>query len=428
MFALCAALLAAQEVVKTYPPSDADIPNPERGLFRQVQLLRRTDLAAVAARGERLIHAHVSLADWRGRALPPSMLDTLGARFAAVREAGLKAVVRFVYDASEKGRDAPKARVLEHLAQLKPVLEANADVIAAMDAGFIGAWGEWHSSENGLDAPEARQEILAAILAALPKSRMVMVRTPAFARERFGDAPLPEAEAFSGSDRARIGHHNDCFLADADDMGTYKPGPVDVLKAYTETWTRHAVMSGETCRPSPRTEGRTALAELARFHWSMLHQGYHPEVIKAWKEQGVWEEIRRRLGYRFVLREAAWPASTPRGAEATLRVTLKNAGFASMYNERRAYAVFRADGRRHVAPLEGKGTDPRRWWGGEETSFSATVRVPAEPGAWRLSLWLPDAADALRDRPDYAVRFANEDLWDASTGENVLTKDFTVGP
>ena len=428
MLSLCAALLAAQDIVRIYPGSDADFPNPERGLFRQVNFLRRADLAAVAAKGDRLIHAQVSLADWRDRALPASMLDALGVRFAAVRAAGLKAVVRFAYDASEKGRDAPKARVIEHLAQLKPVLAANADVIAAMDAGFIGAWGEWHSSENGLDAPEVRQEILTAILDALPKSRMVMVRTPAIARERFGDVPLSEAEAYSGSDRARVGHHNDCFLADADDMGTYKPGAVDVLKAYTETWTRHALMSGETCRPSTRSDGRTALAELARFHWSMLHQGYHPEVLKSWKDQGVWEQVRRRLGYRFVLREAAWPASTPRGAEATIRVRLKNDGFASMYNERRVYAVFTAGGARHVVALEGKGTDPRRWWGGEETSFSATVRVPAEPGAWRLSLWLPDAADALRDRPEYAVQVANEGLWEASTGENVLTKDFTVGP
>jgi hypothetical protein len=44
-----------------------------------------------------------------------------------------------------------------------------------------------------------------------------------------------------------------------------------------------------------------------------------------------------------------------------------------------------------------------------------------EPGSHRLSLWLPDEAEALTSDPDYAVRFANMDVWDAQTGENVLT-------
>ncbi len=428
MFACVLALLAAQEVVRSYPASDAEIPNPERGLFRQLMLLKRQDLGAIVAKGHRVVHAQVDLGEWRERPLPASLLEQLGARFDALREAGLKAILRFAYDYTEKGRDAPLERVLEHLGQLKPFLAAHADVIAAMDAGLIGAWGEWHASANRLDAPDARREILDALLAALPASRMVMLRTPAYARAVFGDAPVGEAEAYSGSARARVGHHNDCFLAGPDDMGTYRPGNIDVLKAYTETWTKHTVMSGETCHPSSRSDGRTALAELARFHWSMLHEDYHPEVLKSWKEQGVWDEVRRRLGYRLSLVEAAWPTSVPRGGEATLRVRLRNDGFASLFNERRVHAVFRAGAERHVVPLEGKGVDPRRWWGGEEIVFRAAVRAPATAGAWRLSLWLPDAAPALRERPAYAVRFANPDVWDAATGENVLAADFTVAP
>ncbi len=35
-------------------------------------------------------------------------------------------------------------------------------------------------------------------------------------------APLAANEAFNGTDKARIGFHNDCFLASADDYGTYE--------------------------------------------------------------------------------------------------------------------------------------------------------------------------------------------------------------
>jgi hypothetical protein len=55
------------------------------------------------------------------------------------------------------------------------------------------------------------------------------------------------------------------------------------------------------------------------------------------------------------------------------------------------------------------------------------VAAPAEPGTYRLSLWLPDASPSLRDRPEYAVGFANEDVWDAKAGENVLTPVFIAG-
>ena len=43
--------------------------------------------------------------------------------------------------------DAPKNIVLNHIAQLKPLLQDNADVIACMQMGFIGTWGENYYSD-----------------------------------------------------------------------------------------------------------------------------------------------------------------------------------------------------------------------------------------------------------------------------------------
>lgn len=37
--------------------------------------------------------------------------------------------------------DASKARILSHLNQLSSTLNNNSDVIAVMEAGFIGLWG-----------------------------------------------------------------------------------------------------------------------------------------------------------------------------------------------------------------------------------------------------------------------------------------------
>ena len=73
--------------------------------------------------------------------------------------------------------DPSKTDVLKHISQLKPILTLNQDVILTMQAGFVGPWGEWHGSTNFADDLEARQQIVSALLDAVPE-RNVGIRTP----------------------------------------------------------------------------------------------------------------------------------------------------------------------------------------------------------------------------------------------------------
>ncbi len=98
------------------------------------------------------------------------------------------------------------------------MLQRNADVIAFMQAGFIGAWGEWHTSSNNLTAPASRNQIRDALLAALPASRFIQLRYPPYVMD--GTPTLPPLSAvLTGG--LRVGVHNDCFLASKTDVGTY---------------------------------------------------------------------------------------------------------------------------------------------------------------------------------------------------------------
>jgi hypothetical protein len=38
--------------------------------------------------------------------------------------------------------------ILRHIQQLRPVVQANLDVIAFTQTGLIGVWGEWYFSDN----------------------------------------------------------------------------------------------------------------------------------------------------------------------------------------------------------------------------------------------------------------------------------------
>lgn len=94
-----------------------------------------------------------------------------------------------------------------------------------------------------------RGEVLAALLAALP-GHMAQVRTPLFKQKIYGTGSgeanaLPPANAFDGSDRARTGHHNDCFLASSTDFGTYSD--VENDKEFLAAETRYLPMGGESC-------------------------------------------------------------------------------------------------------------------------------------------------------------------------------------
>jgi hypothetical protein len=61
------------------------------------------------------------------------------------------------------------------------------------------------------------------------------------------------------------------------------------------------------------------------------------------------------------------------------------------------------------------------WQPGSITLSPAPV-VPdtLRSGRYDLLLALPDPAPSLHDRPDYAIRFANQGVWDAACGCNSL--------
>lgn len=99
-----------------------------------------------------------------------------------------------------------------------------------------------------------------------------------------------------------------------------------------------------------------------------------------------------------------------------------------MYNPRPVVLVFTSGLNRYEVPLTGQTFDPRRWLPGAGIDLAAQVPIPATmaPGTYQLSLLLPDPHSDLRPDVRYAVRFANQGTWNASSGENALGLSVTV--
>jgi hypothetical protein len=421
----------------TYVPTTADFPNPERGFHNDIELMSSGDFSDVRRKGYTLARAYIRLDEYRNRPLPTAFLTRLNQQFQLVRTAGIKVIPRFSYNFPTGESDMAKAPdaslnlTIAHINQLKPILGRNADVIAVVQGGFIGAWGEWHSSGNGLDRPQPKAKILTALLAAVPTNRMVQLRYPNDIKTNYPQA-LTMATAFRGNRQARIGFKNDCFLANQSDAGTYEPD-LSGLKNYISKSAPFIAVGGETCQESPsehRSDCPTAEAELARFHWSYLNANFYEPVLDRWRQAGCYPKISRNLGYRIQLVRSNFPTQLQRNQQLSGNFIIKNVGYASPFNPRGLELILRQrqTGKIYHLPILkslSKTHDPRFWLPQiGEISVDVKAKIPqtAPTGGYDLLLNLPDPMSKLANRAEYSIRLANDQTWEAQTGFNSLRR------
>ncbi|NLT54164.1 MAG: DUF4832 domain-containing protein [Actinomycetales bacterium] len=423
----------------TYPGTRAVLTNPERGLTHVTSCdkypLSVTELRRWRTRDHiSLIWCYFYLEPFRSSDISPAALQNMQRQLNTIRKAGLKTVLRFAYTDDTAGDDAAPAQVLRHIAQLEPYLRRHADVIVTVQAGFVGTWGEWAFTQH-FGSPSGRlvdnnaadwrnrRAVIDALLDALPASRSVQLRTPAYKRHFFGSTALTAGQAHHGTARSRVGFHNDCFLASDTDMGTFSAASE---RSYLRQETRYVPMGGETCGLNPpRSTCPTALNELARYHWTYLNSD-DTAVLGSWRTGGCMKQVERRLGYRLVLVRGTYPKTVTRATGLRIRLSIRNDGWAAPVNPRRVQLLLRAANGRVIRRVALK-VDPRTWLPGT-TTIDQTITVPDDlpNGRYRLFLALPDPTAALAGRAEYAVRTANAGLWDSTTGSNDLRHIVTV--
>ncbi|ESO92668.1 hypothetical protein LOTGIDRAFT_233100 [Lottia gigantea] len=177
--------------------------------------------------------------------------------------------------------DANKYWVLEHIKQLKPIFQQYEGVITAVQAGFIGTWGEWYYTTYFGDPHKRdhhkypihgysssifndRKEVLLAVLNAVPKSIQVQIRYPAIKTSMFDYNPTTYGEVLQQTNKARTCHHNDCFLSSDNDVGTYSDKAKEY--PYLHKDSEYCIVGGETCRPTSGPSGHYYAAELSKYH------------------------------------------------------------------------------------------------------------------------------------------------------------------
>lgn len=427
-----------------FAETDEIFANPERGLLIQTyytsgNMGNRANSTLIANNRKSdskitlYLHSYY-LTDYISSDIPQEFLDRLDNNMNALREGGAKVVLRISYksDDSESAKpwDATPEWVSRHIDQLAPYLQKHADVILCLQAGFIGVWGEWYYTSNFNFQPskdadyEPRWQVLEHLLQVLPEDRQVALRTPMFKRRYLrmrglGEEPLTADEAYMPTAKARLCGHNDCFVASSNDYGTYDSNKD---REFWQEDTRYTLMGGETCAECALSGGENAMKQLALYHWTYLHRDYNKNVLNSWREDGVWDDVCRRLGFRLVLDKVTLPRHPKAGKEFEATFDMRNVGFAAPMNKRDVELVFVSTSDPSKKFVYPQTVDPRFWMPEEDITFTLSCTLDAAmSGEYNVYLNLPDPYESIHDDPNFSIRLANLNVWEESTGYNLLT-------
>ncbi len=318
------------------------------------------------------------------------------------------------------------------MAALAPVLQKHKDVILALQAGFIGRWGEWHNSQHGNDTPTAHNTFLDWYTGLFQGSTNLEVRYPYvlldYASYRYGSNTIADVLKLG------IGMHDDYFASNAGDGGTFLPGPVDptqpyapcLLKETTAAIAQAYTMTGEVTElyeqpkpgPCPGSAPNPTSFEsfAAAYSLTTLNVGFPTAAWTAWFQNGQFDGIVRSVGPHLSLVSA----TVTTDAAPRLDIVLRNSGWAAIARPRPLWLVIKQSERiitRQQFALDLRTVRPRQ-------QTSTAIALPPwqayAPGIYQLYLWAPDASERLRDDAAYALMFESVGVGDRGTGLNRL--------
>lgn len=417
----------------TYTASSEVISNPERGFMHTWSVVSEGDplnvvtLQSLVSENVTIILRLYYLDSFKDSELSAEQLDLMKTDFENLRTAGVKCILRFAYNSNENDTDAPLNIIETHLDQLQPIFEENSDVISFVQAGFIGSWGEWYYSSNGLATPENRAAVLTKLLEVLPESVKIQVRTPLYKQEYFDTSTAIGTDVGYGtSDIARVGFHNDCFLASVDDYGTYQN--VTIEKSYVSEEANFVPTGGETCPPSgvPTASCDTAETEMALLKWTYLNLDYYGPVLNVWRNNSCFADFQRELGYRLLLKSASLEKEVAANASLNLSLLIDNDGFAPVYNSKNSFLILRStsDGTIYKKALS---FDVRKVVPSVDYQLDETVSLSGIPsGNYELLLKIEDSHASISDRVEYSIQLANSNTWESTDGFNDLQHTLTI--
>jgi hypothetical protein len=375
------------------------------------------------------------------------------------REAGRKVLFRPRYDKSDQEglpndcgmlEADTKARMKNHVDAIAKMLGAYKDVIAFIEIGYLGRWGEWNTGPGQdslspvLTNITEREDFVKYVIdkyQAAPPLGQQLLQHIGFRR------PIFHKDAVYWKPGSRAGIYNDCFMSDEDDYHTYRnydsgnPRNFTSTQAaidYAEAESATTSYGGETCgdngderwRDCDNMVGAGAASEPFRLHVSYLNgrseMKAHWQLAQTGYPNGCWDDIRRNIGYRFEVKRVEYTPTVASGGNFTVNIDIKNSGYSRLHRPRTAYIRLRSGSTVYEYTPQLKSATAT-WEPSQTVTVSYTGAAPP-PGTYEVRLAIPDPYNTSHRLYDVklATKRNGTNVYEAATGENNLDVDIIV--
>lgn len=427
-----------------YTESLEDIENPERGFYYPVSIDLTPEGGDVKNLDENLVHLRVGIGAFskavngeKDLEFTQEMLNTLNQNLANIKSNGGSVIIRFAYDNFDGEEDLEPSleMILTHISQLKTIFSANKDVIAYVELGFFGPWGEMHSSD--ICTTDNVSKAIDEMLKATPSNMKIGVRTPEYyaAWAKIDRGALNTNITKKGTDSYRIGLYNDGYLGSESDLGTFENREVEI--AWLENQAVHTLYGGEVvanrASGTPLNTIDYISKEAFRTHTTYLNSRWNDSVIASWKKeiyngtdelykgQSGYLYVANHLGYRFVLRKSELTNNINKNMNLKFKLDIENVGFGNLVNEKEVTIVLEKNGKMCELATN---IDPTIWNSTKTTNLNFEVDLPddIEAGEWNVYLRISQYGNLQNDDNYNCIQFANKGIWNETIGGNYIGK------
>lgn len=428
---------SAADPLVSYVENTDSFDNPERGFYVPV-LLKLKESGTTVPENQlknNFIHLRVDISDFggAGKKISENALEALDQTLRFLKENGATTVIRFAYDAYFAGSNVsePDLDMMKtHIQQVSSVLEKHEPVIACVEAGMLGLYGEYHST--GGCTLENRKGIIQAWLDHLPSKFMISVRTPGYAAEWAGislEKLCKDGTSKQGINR--IGIYNDGYLGSGSDLGTYadRDAELDWMDEQTDTTFFGGEIVNYIDQDTPKNTAKYMESEGFLTHTSYLNRLWNSGIIDNLKKevfegedslyQGLsgYQYVDNHLGYRFVLTDSFLSAA---GNQLSVFVQIDNVGFGSLVNDKAATVVLASDDNIYELPFES--FDIRVCKSQYKIRYTDYITLDnIESGEYKVYLRISEYGDYTTDDNYNCIRFANDSSqWNELFGANLI--------
>lgn len=369
--------------------------------------------------------------------LSASMLSKINSRIGAFAHTGVRLMIRFTYNMGPIGpgaMDAPIDLISSHIDQLAPIVLKHKDLIFALEAGFIGTWGEWHDSTNGNDTAAAHKTVLDRELGYFSGLFPILVRYPAdLIQYTWNTVPPPG-----------LGIHDDYYDSSSDDAGTWDTCDptggwclsgytASDLQKYAANISTTTMFAGEFGALDESMQSCSALNTYSyTYHSQSISLNPYPADIGTFlQSEGCATSFFSQVGTRIVLQEVTLLGEASPSGRIYLTATMVNGGYGRVIRERSVYLVVLQEGKAlanlaiPVADLDLRTLAASATPTPVTFAYEFTLPHSVASGQVSLALLIKDPAPTLSSQAAYALPLNSNDesdnpIFDASTGYNTI--------